>query len=79
VGIHLFTIASRLALGQTQPPSQYVPGALSLGVKRPGCETDHQPPSSVKVKNAWSYISTPQYALGMLSSKKHRDKFTFTC
>jgi hypothetical protein len=38
-----------------------VPGVLSLGVKRPECEADHSPPSSVEVKNAWSYTSTPQY------------------
>jgi len=27
-----------------------VPGALSLGVKRPGHEADHSPPSSAEVK-----------------------------
>jgi hypothetical protein len=31
--ILLFSIASRLALGPTQPPIQWAPGALSLGVK----------------------------------------------
>jgi hypothetical protein len=36
VGIFLFTTASRMALGPTQPPIQWVPGALSLGVKRQG-------------------------------------------
>jgi hypothetical protein len=30
-----FTTASRTALGPIQPPIQWVPGALSLGVKRP--------------------------------------------
>jgi hypothetical protein len=34
----------------TQPPIQWVPGALSLGVKRPGCEADHSPPSTAEVK-----------------------------
>jgi hypothetical protein len=34
LGIFLFTTASRTALGCTQPPIQWVPGALSLGVKR---------------------------------------------
>jgi hypothetical protein len=34
------------------------PGALSLGVKRPGREADHSPQSSAEVKNAWSCIST---------------------
>jgi hypothetical protein len=50
LGIFLFTTVSRTALGPTQPPIQWVPGALSLGVKRPGREADHSPPSSAKVK-----------------------------
>jgi hypothetical protein len=36
--------------GPTQPPIQWVPGALSLWVKRPGREADHSPPSSADVK-----------------------------
>jgi hypothetical protein len=39
---------------------------------------DHSPPSSVEVKNAWSYTSTPQYAFMAWCSVKHRDNFTFT-
>jgi hypothetical protein len=35
LGIFLFTTASRLALGPTKPPIQWVPEALSVGVKRP--------------------------------------------
>jgi hypothetical protein len=50
MGIFLFTTASGTALGLTQPPIQWVPGALSLGVKRPGRDADHSPPSSAKVK-----------------------------
>jgi hypothetical protein len=50
LGIFLFITTSRMALGPTQPPIQWVPGALSLGVKQPGCEADHLPPSSAKVK-----------------------------
>jgi hypothetical protein len=45
--------------GPTQPPIQWVPGALSLGLKRPGRESDHSPPFSAEVKNEWSYTSTP--------------------
>jgi hypothetical protein len=52
LGIFLFTTASRLALGSAQPPIQWVPGALSLGVKLPEREADHSPPSSAEVKNA---------------------------
>jgi hypothetical protein len=50
LGIFLFTTASRIALEPTQPPIQWVPGALSLGVKWPGCEADHSPPSTAEVK-----------------------------
>jgi hypothetical protein len=63
LGIFHFTSASRTALEPTQPPIQWVSGALSLGVKRPGREADHSPPSSAEVKNAWSYTSTPPIRL----------------
>jgi hypothetical protein len=33
-----------------QPPIQWVPGSLSLGVKQWGREADHLSPSSVEVK-----------------------------
>jgi hypothetical protein len=36
----LFATASRPTLGPTQPPIQWVPGVLSLGVKRLGREAD---------------------------------------
>jgi hypothetical protein len=68
MGIFLFTTVSRTALGLTQPPIQWIPGALSLGVKRPGLEADHSPPSSAKVKEEWSYTSTSQYACMVLCS-----------
>jgi hypothetical protein len=59
LGIFLFTTVSRLALGPTQPPIQWVPGALSLGVKQLEHEVDHSPPSSAKVKDAWNCTSIP--------------------
>jgi hypothetical protein len=46
LGIFLFTTASRTALG----PTQWVPGALSLGVKRPRPEADHSHRSADEVK-----------------------------
>jgi hypothetical protein len=62
----------------SKPPIQWVPGALSLGVKRPGREPDHSSPSSAEVKNAWSYTSTPQYVFMAWCLVKHRGNFTFT-
>jgi len=41
-----------------QPPVQWVPGALNLGVEWPKHEADHSHPSA-KVKHAWNYTSTP--------------------
>jgi hypothetical protein len=38
LGIFLFTTVSRMALGPTQLPIQWVLGALSLRVKQQGCE-----------------------------------------
>jgi hypothetical protein len=32
-------------------------GGLS-GIKRPGCEVKHSPPSSAEVKSKWSHTST---------------------
>jgi hypothetical protein len=60
LGIFLFTTVSRTALGPTQPPIQWVPGALSLGVKWPGREADHSPPSSAKVRECVEiYLHSP--------------------
>jgi hypothetical protein len=64
LGIFLFTPVSRTALGPTQPPIQWVPWALSLGVKRPGREADHSPPSSAEVKECvelYLHPSTPSW------------------
>jgi hypothetical protein len=36
-------------------------GTIIPGAKRPGHEGDHSSSSSIKVKNVWSYTSTPQY------------------
>jgi hypothetical protein len=80
LGIFLFT-ASRPALGPTHPPIQWVPGALSLGVKRPDRETDHSPPSSAEVRECVElYLHSPDKPSwrGAQLKKKHRDNFTFT-
>jgi hypothetical protein len=62
---------SRPPLGSIQPPNECLPGVLSLEVKWPEREADHLPTSSAKVKNEWSYTSTPPICLhGM-----YRDNF----
>jgi hypothetical protein len=59
----LFSMSSRRALGPTHPPIQWVPGALSPGVKRQRREANHSPPTSAEVKKMWIYTLTPPYAL----------------
>jgi hypothetical protein len=58
----LSSTSSKPALGPTQHPIQWVPGVLSPGLKRPGREADHSPPTSAEVKNTWIYTSTSPYA-----------------
>jgi hypothetical protein len=66
VGVQV-PIGSRIFSSPSRPdrlwgPIQRVPGALSPGVKRPGHEADHSPPTSAEVKKMWIYTSTPTYA-----------------
>jgi hypothetical protein len=78
VGIFLFTTASRTALGPTQPPIQWVPGAHSLGVKRPGREADHSPPSSAEVKECVElYLHSPNTPSWRGAQLKHRDTLPY--
>jgi hypothetical protein len=51
------------SVGPTQLPIEWVPETLSLGIKWPARETNHSPPPSAEVKNAWSYTSTPPMRL----------------
>jgi hypothetical protein len=57
--IFLFSTASRPVLGPTQPPIQWIPVVISPGVEQPGCEADHSPPSSAKVKNGGAIPPLP--------------------
>jgi len=63
LGYFLLTTLSRPSLGPTQPPVQWVLGALSPGVKWQGCEVevDYSSPSSAEVKTAWSCNLTSPY------------------
>jgi hypothetical protein len=60
LGIFLFTTMSRTALGPTQPPLQWVLGAVSLEIKWRGHEADNSPPSSTEVKECLElYLHSP--------------------
>jgi hypothetical protein len=83
LGIFLFTIASRPALGSTQPPIQWLPAALSLGVKLPGREARHSPPSKCRGQRMHgTKPPLPQYVFVAWCSVKSTGTtlpFTFTC
>jgi hypothetical protein len=66
MGCFLFATASRPALEPTQPPIQWVPASLTLGIKWPGREADCSPPSSYEAKNVWGYTSTPAIRLHVI-------------
>jgi hypothetical protein len=60
-----FSLHHRVQNGSGAYPDSYPMGTTGyfLGEKWPGREFDHSPTSSAEVKNAWSYISTPQIRL----------------
>jgi hypothetical protein len=61
-----------------QPPIQWVPGCLSLGVKRPWLEVDHSLPSSAEFKECMElYLHSPNTPSRRGAQLKHRDNFTF--
>jgi len=68
----LVRATSRSALG---PTSLLFNGyrASSPGIRRPGHDVNHSPPSSTEAKNEWSYASTPPVRLRDVDSKH----FTF--
>jgi hypothetical protein len=55
----LFFTASRPTLGPTQPPIQWISGAISPDAKRPGREADQSHPSSAEVKNGGAIPPLP--------------------
>jgi hypothetical protein len=54
---------------------QWVPGIFPE-IKQLKREADHSPPSSVELKNAWSYTSTSPYVFMAWYLVKHMDNFT---
>jgi hypothetical protein len=78
LGIFLFPTASGPALGPTQPPMQWVLGALSVGLKRPVREADHSPPCSAEVKECVElYLHSPNTPSWCGAQLKHKNKFNF--
>jgi hypothetical protein len=67
--------------GSQACPASYPMGTRGsfLGIKWLGYETDHSPPSSAGVKNAWSYTSTPPYTFMAWCSVKAQGQFYLTC
>jgi hypothetical protein len=86
LGIFIFTTASITAQGPTQPPIQWVPEAVSLGVKRLGREADHSH-LVPRPRMRGAIPPLPQYVLMAWCVVKHRSNFTllyftllyFTC
>jgi hypothetical protein len=76
--ILLFSTVSRRVLGPTQPPIRRVPATLSPGLKRPGREADHSPPTSAEAKNSGAIPVLP-HTSSRPGAKliNHRDNFTF--
>jgi len=73
----LFTTASKPDLRSTQPPIQWVPGALSLGIKLPRREADHSPAAGTEVKECVElYLHSPNTTSRRGAQLKHRDNFT---
>jgi hypothetical protein len=54
-----FSTSSRPAVGSNQSPVQWLLGVLSPGVKWPGREPNHSPPTTAEVKKMWIDTRSP--------------------
>jgi hypothetical protein len=57
--------------------SNWYCGLFPQGVKRPGREADHSPPSSADIKNGGAIPSLPMSSWHNVYLIKHKDNFTF--
>lgn len=58
-----FSLLKVIQAGSGVHPASYLvgTGGSFSGVKQPGREADHSPPSSAEAKKTWIYTSTPPY------------------
>jgi hypothetical protein len=75
LGIFLFSTVSRLAMGPIQPPIQWVPETLSLGVKRSGCKVTTHLHLMPRSRNCGTIPPLPHTPSWRGAQLKHRDKF----
>jgi hypothetical protein len=78
LGIFLIDTVSRPVLGPIQPPIQWVPGALSLGVKRPGVKLTthlHLVPSSKECVEL--YLHSPIRLHGVVLSEAQEQLYLY--
>jgi hypothetical protein len=77
LGIFLFTTASRTALGPTQPPIQWVPGALTLGYSSRGVKLTIHLHVVLRSRMRGAIPPLTQYAFMAWCFVKHRNNFTY--
>jgi hypothetical protein len=77
-GAEKFSLRHHVKIGSGAHPGSYPLGTGDSfpGVKWPGREAHHSPPSSAEVKNVWSYTFTPQYVFIAWCLVKYRNYFT---
>jgi hypothetical protein len=70
-----FSLRHRVQTGSEAHQVSYPMGTTNSfpGIKRPGCEANHSPPTSVEFKNAWSYTSTLPHVFMSWYLIKHRE------
>jgi hypothetical protein len=59
----IYSTESKLALGPTQPPIQWIQECLSLGENQTRRESDHSPPSSSEIKSGGAVPPLPPMCL----------------